>query len=90
MTNSAKDFGVIDSFGLPVIIVQVRNSFFGSADPAAPVAACGHRCIGDNSCGIDAAPGPSLGELFFPPEIPAWVRQFQTFGIFAVGYLTRP
>jgi hypothetical protein len=31
-----------------------------------------------------------LGELFFPPEIPAWVRQFQTFGIFAVAYLTRP
>jgi MFS family permease len=31
-----------------------------------------------------------IGELFFPPESPAWVRQFQTFGIFAAGYLARP
>ena len=31
-----------------------------------------------------------IGDLFFPPEIPAWVRQFQTFGIFAAGYLARP
>jgi MFS transporter, MHS family, proline/betaine transporter len=27
---------------------------------------------------------------FFPPEIPDWLRQFQTFGIFAAGYLARP
>jgi MFS family permease len=32
----------------------------------------------------------TIGDLFFPPEIPEWVRQFQTFGIFAVGYLVRP
>ncbi|HEY0791803.1 MAG TPA: MFS transporter, partial [Chthoniobacterales bacterium] len=32
----------------------------------------------------------TIGELFFPPGIPEWVRQFQTFGIFAVGYLARP
>ena len=32
----------------------------------------------------------SLGDLFFPPGIPDWLRQFQTFGIFAVGYLIRP
>jgi len=31
-----------------------------------------------------------IGELFFPPEIPEWLRQFQTFGIFAAGYLARP
>jgi MFS family permease len=31
-----------------------------------------------------------LGELFFPPEVPDWLRQFQTFGIFAAGYLARP
>jgi MFS family permease len=31
-----------------------------------------------------------MGELFFPPEIPDWLRQFQTFGIFAAGYLARP
>jgi MFS family permease len=31
-----------------------------------------------------------LVELFFPPGIPDWVLQFQTFGIFAVGYLVRP
>ena len=31
-----------------------------------------------------------IGDLFFPPEIPDWVRQFQTFGIFAAGYLARP
>jgi MFS family permease len=31
-----------------------------------------------------------LGQLFFPPEIPDWLRQFQTFGVFAVGYFARP
>src|ERR1700758_2022119 len=32
----------------------------------------------------------TIGELFFPPGIPDWLLQFQTFGIFAVGYLVRP
>jgi MFS family permease len=32
----------------------------------------------------------ALGQLFFPPEIPEWLRQFQTFGVFAVGYFVRP
>ncbi|PHM58812.1 MFS transporter [Xenorhabdus sp. KK7.4] len=31
-----------------------------------------------------------LGELFFPADIPEWLRQLQTFGIFAAGYLARP
>ncbi|MGM3174464.1 MFS transporter [Dickeya lacustris] len=31
-----------------------------------------------------------IGELFFPPDIPEWLRQMQTFGIFAAGYLARP
>lgn len=31
-----------------------------------------------------------VGQLFFPPEMPEWLRQFQTFGIFAAGYLARP
>ncbi|WP_250866752.1 MFS transporter [Caballeronia sp. INSB1] len=31
-----------------------------------------------------------IGELFFPPGIPDWLRQLQTFGIFAVGYFVRP
>ncbi|CDH06531.1 putative permease (MFS superfamily) [Xenorhabdus bovienii str. oregonense] len=31
-----------------------------------------------------------LGELFFPADIPVWLRQLQTFGIFAAGYLARP
>lgn len=31
-----------------------------------------------------------LGALFFPPDIPEWLRQLQTFGIFAAGYLARP
>lgn len=31
-----------------------------------------------------------LGALFFPPDIPEWLRQLQTFGIFAAGYLVRP
>lgn len=30
-----------------------------------------------------------VGELFFPPDIPEWLRQVQTFGIFAAGYLAR-
>lgn len=31
-----------------------------------------------------------IGSLFFPPDTPEWVRQLQTFGIFAAGYLARP
>ncbi|MTD27439.1 MFS transporter [Erwinia sorbitola] len=31
-----------------------------------------------------------IGELFFPSDIPEWLRQLQTFGIFAAGYLARP
>jgi len=32
----------------------------------------------------------TIGALFFPPDIPDWVRQTQTFAIFAAGYLARP
>lgn len=31
-----------------------------------------------------------IGDLFFPADMPAWLRQVQTFGIFAAGYLVRP
>lgn len=31
-----------------------------------------------------------LAKLFFPPSLPEWVRQLDTFGIFAAGYLARP
>ncbi|CBG86787.1 MFS transporter [Citrobacter rodentium] len=31
-----------------------------------------------------------VSELFFPADIPEWLRQLQTFGIFAAGYLARP
>lgn len=31
-----------------------------------------------------------IGQLFFPPSVPDWLRQLQTFGIFAAGYLARP
>src|ERR1700752_4573228 len=31
-----------------------------------------------------------IGQLFFPAEIPDWLRQSQTFGLFAVGYFVRP
>lgn len=32
----------------------------------------------------------AIGQLFFPPDMPDWLRQLQTFGIFAAGYLARP
>lgn len=32
----------------------------------------------------------TIGQLFFPPDMPDWLRQLQTFGIFAAGYLARP
>lgn len=32
----------------------------------------------------------TIGTLFFPADIPDWVRLLQTFGIFAAGYLARP
>ncbi|BCL74780.1 MFS transporter [Jeongeupia sp. HS-3] len=31
-----------------------------------------------------------IGNLFFPPDMPDWLRLLQTFGIFAAGYLARP
>lgn len=31
-----------------------------------------------------------IGELFFPPDTPEWLRQPQAFGLFAAGYLARP
>jgi MFS family permease len=31
-----------------------------------------------------------IGKLFFAASLPEWVRQAQTFGIFAAGYLARP
>ena len=31
-----------------------------------------------------------IGQLFFPLDMPDWLRQVQTFGIFAAGYLARP
>lgn len=31
-----------------------------------------------------------LGQLFFPTDMPDWLRLLQTFGIFAAGYLARP
>ncbi|WP_336406975.1 MFS transporter [Gallaecimonas mangrovi] len=32
----------------------------------------------------------AIGHLFFPADMPEWLRQMQTFGIFAAGYLARP
>ncbi|NHR04828.1 MHS family MFS transporter [Chromobacterium haemolyticum] len=32
----------------------------------------------------------TLSHLFFPPQMPEWLRLLQTFGIFATGYLARP
>ncbi|QXZ09442.1 MFS transporter [Comamonas sp. Y33R10-2] len=31
-----------------------------------------------------------IGVLFFPSDLPEWMRQLQTLGIFAAGYLARP
>jgi predicted MFS family arabinose efflux permease len=31
-----------------------------------------------------------IGQLFFPPDTPEWLRQLQAFGLFAAGYLARP
>lgn len=32
----------------------------------------------------------TVEQLFFPPEMPLWLKTLQTFGIFAIGYLIRP
>jgi len=31
-----------------------------------------------------------IADIFFPPDVPDWLRQLQAFGIFAAGYLARP
>jgi MFS family permease len=33
---------------------------------------------------------PTIGRLFFPADMPDWLRLLQTFGIFSAGYLARP
>jgi MFS family permease len=33
---------------------------------------------------------PVIGRLFFPADMPEWLRMLQTFGIFSAGYLARP
>jgi len=33
---------------------------------------------------------PVIGRLFFPADMPDWMRMLQTFGIFSAGYLARP
>ncbi|MBO1077401.1 MFS transporter [Roseomonas haemaphysalidis] len=32
----------------------------------------------------------AISHLFFPADMPGWLQQVQTFGIFAAGYLARP
>ncbi len=32
----------------------------------------------------------TIGQLFFPPDTPEWLRQMQTYGLFAAGYFARP
>jgi MFS family permease len=32
----------------------------------------------------------AIGQVFFSASLPEWMRQIQTFGIFAAGYLARP
>jgi len=32
----------------------------------------------------------SIGQLFFPADMPGWLTDLQTYGIFAAGYLARP
>ncbi|QSQ23265.1 MFS transporter [Pyxidicoccus parkwayensis] len=31
-----------------------------------------------------------IGQRFFPPDTPDWLRQLQAFGLFSAGYLARP
>ena len=33
---------------------------------------------------------PVIARLFFPPTMPDWMRQSETFGLFAAGYVIRP
>src|ERR1700676_1075208 len=33
---------------------------------------------------------PVIARLFFPADMPDWLRLLQTFGIFSAGYLARP
>src|SRR5687767_5775498 len=32
----------------------------------------------------------AIAQLFFPPDTPEWLRQLQSYGLFAAGYLARP
>ena len=32
----------------------------------------------------------AIAQLFFPADMPEWLRTVQTYGIFAAGYLARP
>ncbi|MGF6776971.1 MFS transporter [Paraburkholderia sp. GAS334] len=73
----------------------------GRAQPATPRALTGrdYKTLGLAALGgalefydfiIFVFFAPVLGHLFFPASMPEWLRQVQTFGIFAAGYLARP
>jgi len=32
----------------------------------------------------------NISSLFFPPDMPEWLRLLQTYGLFSVGYFFRP
>ncbi|MCF4996989.1 MFS transporter [Pseudomonas syringae] len=70
-----------------------------SASPAAPFSRSDYKTLGLAALGgaleiydfiIFVFFALTLSQLFFPPEMPEWLRLLQSFGIFVTGYLARP
>lgn len=70
-----------------------------SEAPARPLTRCDYKTLSLSALGgalefydfiIFVFFAAVVGKLFFPAEMPEWLRQLQTFGIFAAGYLARP
>ena len=75
------------------------STFLASEAPARPLTRSDYKTLSLSALGgalefydfiIFVFFAAVVGKLFFPAEMPEWLRQMQTFGIFAAGYLARP
>ncbi len=80
-------------------MTTVPSSAAQSAPPARPLTRSDYKTLSLSALGgalefydfiIFVFFATVVGKLFFPADMPEWLRLMQTFGIFAAGYLARP
>lgn len=80
-------------------MTSVPSSIAQPAQPARPLTRTDYKTLSLSALGgalefydfiIFVFFATVVGKLFFPADMPEWLRLMQTFGIFAAGYLARP